>query len=418
MKSNSHVIIIGGGAIGLCSAYYLHKAGASVTMIEKGEFGHGSSLHNAGYVSPSHFIPLASPGIISQGLKWMLSPTSPFYIKPRFDPDFISWAWKFKQSCTKENVKRAMPLLRDLSNASLELYKEFAAMKAFDFEWTSKGLLILYRTEKGKRGCDEEAEYAHTLGIEAKLFDTSGLQTLEPNVEMRASGGLYFPGDCHMTPAKFVEGLARHLEAGGVKLLKNTAVSGFRIQGNRVVEVRTTNGDYEADEFVLAGGSWSPDIVHGLGIKLLVQAGKGYSVTIPRKENKPAIPLIFSEARVAVTPMGDTIRFAGTMEIAGLDLTITQRRVDAILNSIPNYIGGFEKSDFNGVQPWAGLRPVSPDGMPYIGRFKSYSNLIAATGHAMIGISLAPVTGKIVSKIVQEERVEFDMNLLNPDRFG
>lgn len=151
---------------------------------------------------------------------------------------------------------------------------------------------------------------------------------------------------------------------------------------------------------------------------MLVQAGKGYSVTIPRKENKPAIPLIFAEARVAVTPMGDTIRFAGTMEIAGLDLSITRRRVDAILNSIPNYIGGFEKSDFAGAEPWAGLRPVSPDGVPYIGRFSSYSNLIAATGHAMIGISLAPITGKLVSEIATNAKPSFDLSLTSPDRFS
>ncbi len=414
MKSD--VVIIGGGAIGLCSAYYLNKAGANVTVIDKGEFGHGSSLHNAGYVCPSHFIPLASPGIISQGLKWMLSPTSPFYVKPRLDFDFISWAWKFRQSCTEENMKRAMPLLRDLGNESLRLYKQFADEKLFDFEWTQKGLLVLYRTENGKKGCEEEAILAGDVGIESKLLDQAGVQQLMPNAEMRADGGLYFPGDCHMTPAKFVEGLAKHLEKNGVRLIKNDCVSGFRVQGNKIVDVRTMSGDYVADEFVLAGGSWSPDIVRDLGIKLLVQAGKGYSVTIPKKKTSPAIPLIFSEARVAVTPMGETIRFAGTMEIAGLDLSITRRRVDAIINSIPDYIGGFEKSDFTAAQPWAGLRPVSPDGLPYIGRFKSFPNLIAATGHAMIGMSLAPVTGNMVSKIVSGEQTGFDTTLLDPDR--
>ena len=418
MNNKTEAIIIGGGAIGLCSAYYLYKAGANVTVIDKDEFGHGSSLHNAGYVCPSHFIPLASPGIISQGLKWMLSPTSPFYIKPRLDLDFISWAWKFKQSCTEENVKRAMPPLRDLGNASLELYKEFAAMEAFDFEWTPRGLLTLYRTERGKHHCEKEAESARKLGIEAKLFDKGGIQTLEPNVEMRADGGLYFPGDCHMTPAKFVQALANYLEANGVKMLHNTQVDGFAVAGNKVTEVKTSNGNLKADEFVLAGGSWSPNIVRDLRIKLLVQAGKGYSVTIERKENKPLIPLIFTEARVAITSMGDTFRVAGTMEIAGLDLSITQRRVDAILNSIPSYIGGFNKSDFNGAQPWAGLRPVSPDGLPYIGRFKSYSNLIAATGHAMIGISLAPITGKMVSEIAMNQKPSIDLSLMNPDRFS
>jgi D-amino-acid dehydrogenase len=414
----SDVIIIGGGAIGLCSAYYLQKAGAQVTVIDKGEFGHGSSLHNAGYVCPSHFIPLASPGIISQGLKWMLSPVSPFYVKPRFDKDFISWAWNFKKSCTDENVRRAMPLLRDLGNASLGLYEEFAAMKAFDFEWTPKGLLTLYRTEKGRLDCEEEARLAKEVGINARLLDKPSLQRLEPNVEMRAEGGLYFPDDCHMTPAKFVEGLTKHLESSGVRLQKNTLVSGFRVQGNRISEVITSNGNLAAEEFVLAGGSWSPTIVKELGVKLLVQAGKGYSVTIPRKQNKPAIPLIFSEARVAVTPMGDTIRFAGTMEIAGLDLSITRRRVDAILHSIPNYIGGFQESDFADAEPWAGLRPVSPDGLPYIGRVPSYPNLIAATGHAMIGISLAPITGRLVAEIATNTVPSFDLSLVDPSRFG
>ncbi|MEO8167177.1 MAG: FAD-dependent oxidoreductase, partial [bacterium] len=216
----------------------------------------------------------------------------------------------------------------------------------------------------------------------------------------------------------FVDGLAKHLEKNGVRLIKNDCVSGFRVQGNKVVGVRTKSGDYVADEFVLAGGSWSPDIVRDLGIKLLVQAGKGYSVTIPKKKTSPAIPLIFSEARVAVTPMGETIRFAGTMEIAGLDLSITRRRVDAIINSIPDYIGGFEKPDFEDVKPWAGLRPVSPDGLPYIGRFKAYSNLIAATGHAMIGMSLAPVTGKLVADIATSAQPSIDLSLLDPDRFN
>ncbi|MBI5472415.1 MAG: FAD-dependent oxidoreductase [Ignavibacteriae bacterium] len=414
---HNNVLIIGGGVIGLCSAYYLSKSGAQVAVIDKGEFGHGSSLHNAGYVCPSHFIPLASPGIISQGLKWMLSPTSPFYIKPRLDPDFIRWAWHFKRSCTKENVDRAMPLLRDLGVASLALYKEFAAMKAFDFDWTERGLLTLFRSEKSKHHCEVEAELAHKLGIRAQMLTQSELQQLIPEVEVRAEGGLYFPDDCHMTPAKFVEGLAGHLESGGVNLVRNTVVSGFKVQGNRIVEVKTSKGNFSADEFVLAGGSWSPDIARELGVKLLIQAGKGYSVTIERADRKPAIPLIFSEARVAVTPMGNAIRFAGTMEIAGLDTSITHRRVEAIINSIPNYIGGYDKSDFATAEPWAGLRPVSPDGLPHLGRSKKHSNLIVAAGHAMVGISLATITGKLVAEIAEGRKPSFDLTLLDPSRF-
>ncbi len=418
MNSNPNVVIIGGGAIGLCSAYYLQKAGAQVTVIDKGEFGHGSSLHNAGYVCPSHFIPLASPGIISQGLKWMLNPVSPFYIKPRLNRDFLAWAWKFKQSCTDEHVRRVAPLLRDLHIESLKLYKQFAAMKAFDFEWTEKGLLILYRTERGKHDCEEEARLAAELGVEVQMLGRADVQALQPEVEMRAHGGLYYPGDCHLTPAKFVEGLTRHLGKSGVKLVKNTAISGLKVRGNRVSEAVTTNGSFAADEFVLAGGSWSPEIIKPLGLRLLVEAGKGYSVTIPRTEKKPRIPFICTEARVAVTPMGDTLRFAGTMEIAGVDTSITRRRVEAILNAVPGYMGGFQPSEFDHVEPWAGLRPVSPDGVPYIGRFRAYPNLIAATGHAMIGMSLAPMTGKVVAEIATNAKTSVDLALLSPDRFG
>jgi D-amino-acid dehydrogenase len=195
-------------------------------------------------------------------------------------------------------------------------------------------------------------------------------------------------------------------------------VSGFKVQGNRVVEATMSSGSLKADEFVLAGGSWSPKIVRSLGIRLPMEAGKGYSITYECKDGKPRIPLILTEARVAVTPMGNTLRFAGTMEIAGLDLSITKRRVDAILLSLKNYFGGFDNLRASEGDVWAGLRPVSPDGLPYIGRFKSYSNLIAATGHAMIGVSLAPVTGKLVAEIATNEMPSFDLSLLNPDRFS
>jgi D-amino-acid dehydrogenase len=317
-----------------------------------------------------------------------------------------------------EHVRRAMPLLRDLGSASLELYRELATRNEFDFDWTTRGLLTLYRTERGRANCEEEAEHAHHLGVAATLLNRAGLQQLEPHVEIRADGGLYFPDDCHLTPSKFVVGLAKHLEANGVRLLTNTMVSGFKVQGNRVVEATMSSGSLKADEFVLAGGSWSPKIVRSLGIRLPMEAGKGYSITYECKDGKPRIPLILTEARVAVTPMGNTLRFAGTMEIAGLDLSITKRRVDAILLSLKNYFGGFDNLRASEGEVWAGLRPVSPDGLPYIGRFKSYSNLIAATGHAMIGVSLAPVTGKLVAEIATNEMPSFDLSLLNPDRFS
>jgi D-amino-acid dehydrogenase len=418
VNDKRNVIIIGGGAIGLCTAYYLLQHGVKATVVDKGEMGHGSSLHNAGYISPSHFVPLAAPGIISQGLKWMLDPVGPFYIKPRFDLDFISWAWKFRNSCTHENVERAAPLLRDLSNASSVLFEEMASLDGMSFEFIKKGLLMLFRTERGRAAQLEEAELAHKLGVGALFLEKQDVQKLVPETEIRADGGLYFPHDRHITPAKWVADLSRYLELNGVRILKNTEVRDVVASRGRISMLKTAEGVFFADEVVLAGGAWSPGIVRNLGIKLPVQAGKGYSVTIKRPDCKPSIPMILGEARVALTPMGDTFRAAGTMEIAGLDLSITQRRVTAILNAIPKYIGGFVPDDFNNGEVWAGLRPVSPDGVPFIGRFKSYSNLIAATGHAMLGITLAPVTGKIVADIITGTGPQFEMALLNPDRFN
>jgi D-amino-acid dehydrogenase len=417
VDTRTNVVIIGGGAIGLCSAYYLLQAGIKATVIDKGEMGHGSSLHNAGYISPSHFVPLAAPGMIAQGLKWMLDPVSPFYVKPRLDLDFISWAWKFRKSCTHANVKRSAPLLRDLSNASSALFEEMSLVPGMDFEFMKKGLLILFRTEKGREGMLEEAELAHKLGVGALFLERQDVQQLVPETEIRASGGLYFPHDRHVTPAKFVESLTRHLEKNGVQLLRNTNVKDFVTSGKTVAAVRTNDGEIGADHFVVAGGAWTPGILRRIGLSLPVQAGKGYSVTIQRPEKKPLIPMILSEARVALTPMGDTFRAAGTMEIAGIDLSITQRRVHAILAALPDYIGGFVPDDFLDGTVWAGLRPVSPDGVPFIGPFRKYSNVIAATGHAMLGITLAHATGKIVSNLVTGADPGFPMQQLSPDRF-
>jgi D-amino-acid dehydrogenase len=249
-------------------------------------------------------------------------------------------------------------------------------------------------------------------------MEKADVQKLVPETEILAAGGLYFPHDRHITPSKFVADLARHLEVNGVRMMSNTEVKGLVTSGGRISAVKTHDDEIPADEVVLAGGSWSPQIARRLGIKLPVQAGKGYSITIDRPYGKPLTPMILSEARVALTSMGDLFRAAGTMEIAGLDLSITQRRVDAILNAVPQYIGGFAPDHFKDGQVWAGLRPVSPDGVPFIGRFNKYPNLIAATGHAMLGITLAPVTGKIVTDVILGTTPGFNMSLLNPDRFS
>ena len=418
MNNAPDVIIVGGGAIGLCAAYYLLKDGASVVVIDKGEMGHGSSLHNAGYICPSHFVPLAAPGVFAQALKWMLSPSSPFYVKPRLDRELIAWAWQFRKSSTERAMRRAMPLLRDLLVDGSRLMEELSREPGMEFQYAKQGLCMLFATERGRSAVEHEARLADELGMEARLLDRRQLQAMDPGIEFGAMGGAFYPGDAHLLPVKLVQDLSSALVRSGATLIENCPVEGFVLEGGRIASVKTPKGWYESREVVLAGGAWSSGILRDIGVRMLMQPGKGYSITIPRPPRKPVHPYIFTERRVVVTPFQDSLRFAGTMEMSGLDTSIHQLRIRAMLDAIPVYMKNIVLPPFSDFALWAGLRPVSPDGLPYIGRFRQVSNLTAATGHAMLGISLATVTGKLVAEILGGRPSSHDLALLDPQRFG
>jgi len=412
-----HVLVIGGGAVGLCTAHYLRASGCDVTIVERGAAGEGSSLHNAGLVVPSHFIPLAAPGMVLLGLRWMLRPDSPFYIKPRLDPDLLTWLWQFALASTAGRAAKGMLLLRDMSIASLALYEDLAAAGPVDFEFRKNGLLMLFRTGHGRENSLKSARQASMIGIDARVLGRDQIHELEPGVHFNAAGGVYYPGDAHLTPALFVDRLREHVIAQGVRFVSSARVTGFVTRPSGITAVTTTGGTYAADEFVLSGGAWSPLIIRSLRLQIPMQPGKGYSVTVMNPPIHPRIPMLLEEARVAVTPMGDRLRFSGTMELAGFDSSVNARRVRALLRSVPSYLGGLDPVQMQQGEIWAGLRPCTPDGLPFIGRFRNYENLIAATGHAMVGISLAPITGKLVTEIVHGRIPSIDLHLLRPDRY-
>ena len=404
------MVVIGGGVIGLSAACECAKRGHRVTVIERARARRGASFGNAGMIVPSHFIPLAAPGMVALGLKWMWNPESPFYIKPRFDWDLIAWAWRFWRASTREHVERCAPLLRDLHLASRAAYE----MIADDCGLVRRGLLMLCKTQ---RALDEEAHTAakaRGLGVPAKVLDSKQTAALDPDVTMDIAGSVYFPKDCHLQPERYVAAMERRL---GEPMLDAETI-GWRREGARLVAVRTTHGEIEGDEFVLAGGAWSSALVRGLGLRLPMQAGKGYSVTLPQPVELPQICSILTEARVAVTPMGGALRVGGTMEIAGMDERISPRRVEGILRALPRYYPRFRREHFEGIAPWSGLRPCSPDGLPYLGRTRAAENLIVATGHSMMGLSLAPITGELVAQIADGEPPRFDLALLSPDRYA
>ena len=407
-----HVAIVGAGVIGLSAALECVRRGHRVTVMERAPERRGASFGNAGMIVPSHFIPLAAPGMIALGLKWMWNPESPFYIQPRLDWDLITWAIRFWRASTPERVKRAAPLLRDLHLASREIYARLAEEENFGL--VKKGLLILCKTV---RALEEEAHTARkalALGIPAEVLDARQTAALDPAVTMDIAGAAYFEKDCHLDPARYVTTLERQLRAAGAELLSDVDVTGWHKEGDRFAAAHTTRGELAADEFVLAGGVWSPE----LGLRLPMQAGKGYSITLPQPVEQPRLCSILTEARVAVTPMGDALRFGGTMEMTGMNERIDPRRVAGILRAVPEYFPRFRPEHFADVEPWCGLRPCSPDGLPYLGRTCAATNLVVATGHAMMGLSLAPITGQLVGQLIDGEPPRFDLGLLDVDRYA
>jgi len=407
-----HILIVGGGVIGLCTAYYLAERGDRVTVCDRAsESDLGCSYGNAGMITPSHFVPLAAPGAIRLALKWMWNPESPFYMKPRMDRGLIEWAWKFRRAATVEHVMRSSPLLLDLNLASRSCFTQLAREWGNDFFLEEKGIVMVCNTEEGLKHELATAEMARELGLPVEILDAKQLSRMEPDMRMRVAGGIYFPKDAYLAPWKFMSALIRRVRDRGVELLWNRAAS-LRTDGNRV------QGDIPADEYVICGGAWSSAIAGELKLHLPMQAGKGYSLTLQRPRKKPAHAMILSEARVAVTPMGEALRFGGTMEITGTDLSINPSRVRGIVKAVPKYLPDFGADDFRDVQPWAGLRPCSPDGLPYIGRFARYENLSVATGHAMMGLSLGPITGKLMAEVLAGETTSIQLDQLSPERYA
>jgi len=415
---SKHILIIGGGVIGLCAAHYCQARGHRVTVVERRpQQRDGCSYGNAGMVVPSHFIPLAAPGMMRLGLKWMWNPESPFYVKPRLSWDLMSWGWKFWRAANAAHVTRCAPLLRDLSFSSRALFEELAA-QGHEFGLVTKGLVMLCQEPHTLEEEAKTADQARALGVPAEVLDAKQLGALEPGVTMNAAGGVYFPKDCHLSPARFMQSLERSLAAAGAVFHWETEVTGFERNGRRIAAVQTSHGGMPADEVILAGGSWSPELARELDLRLPMQAGKGYSLTLRRPRELPQICSILTEARVAVTPMDGALRFGGTMEIAGLNEDITSRRVQGIIKAASRYYPAFKADDFAGVAPWRGLRPCSPDGMPYLGRTARWENVILATGHAMMGLSLGPVSGQIVAQTVDGEKPAHFSPVLSPDRFA
>lgn len=410
------VVIIGGGIAGLCSAYYLVKEGHQVTVVDKNDITSGASFINAGYIVPSHIISLAAPGMISQGLKWMFNPTSPLYIKPRLDLDFFRWALHFRKSATVKNVEKCVPVLKDINLRSRALYEEMLSSLDFKFHYENNGLLMVYRSSKAEEEELQLAERAQKEGLEVSQLSGTELRKLQPTFKDDVKGAVYFKCDSHCTPNEFMLALKKWLEDKGVKFELGQEVEHIIAGNGRIKAVETKSNFIWGDEFVLAAGSWTSSLAKTVGLNIPIQGGKGYSMNVHRPTGI-SIPAILSEAKVAVTPMDGFVRFAGTMEFSGNNSVIRKNRVQSIGDAVQKYYSDVKLTEEEQEAAVSGLRPVSPDGLPFIGRSKVYPNLTVASGHAMMGWSLGPATGKLVSELIGDRKPFMDLAPFRVERF-
>lgn len=409
-------LIIGGGITGLCTAYYLNAKGMDVTVIDRGNITDGCSFGNMGYMSPSHFVPLASPGIIAEGLKYIISSKSPFYIKPRMDAGLIQWALKFMKNSNAQKAKAAAPHLNNILQLSRQLINDINNNLQGGFDMEEKGCFMLCKSAKALAHELELADEAEQFGLQVQRLDAAGVQALEPNVQLDVAGAVLFKDDCHFDPGKLMIKLKQYLQANAVKFALEETVTGFEKAEHKVTAAITSKGRIGCENIVIAAGSWIPHLAKMLGIKLLLQPGKGYSYTYPLVEKNILHPAILVDGRCAITPWGSRLRIGGTMELSGINYNIIPQRMKGIYDAVMAFYPGLEIAPPPKQEIWCGLRPVTPDGLAYIGKTTQYENVIVAGGHAMLGISQGPGTGLLVSEILCGEKTSIDITAFSPAR--
>ena len=400
--------MIGGGAVGVCCALELARRGASVTLLEAGaELGAGCSAGNAGLLCPSHAAPLATRAALRKGLRWALDRDAPLKLSPR--PALVPWLLRFAAACTPERERAATRLARELAVASLALHERLAAETGTGVE--RRGTLNVYESEAGLAVGRQEAGEHAAAGLRPEVLTSVEACELEPALAGPVAGAVHYRDELSGDPLAFVRAVGRAAEAAGAEIRTQTEVLAVEPAGR----VLTTAGPLSADTLILAAGAWSPRVVSGLGLTLPVEGGKGYHVDYNATPTDPRVPVFLQEARVIATPLPGRLRLSGTLELSGLDLSVDARRVAAIERAGRRRVRGLEGRAV--VAVWRGLRPCAPDGLPIVGRPAAADNLVVATGHAMLGFTLAPVTGELVGQLVAGEEPAHDLTLLHPDRF-
>lgn len=416
MTKKDDILIIGGGIIGMTCAYELSQRGAQVTLIDKGEIGHGCSYGNAGWVTPCFAMPLPMPGMLLKSIGWLMDPDSPLYIKPSMNPVLFQWLFRFLRSMNQQLMLQSIKSLVEISKYSLDAYAQLNEKFPNTTGYDQKGLLMVSQTDAGLAAAEQERQLVAPHGIPGSFLTADDVRKLEPAIIGPIKGGVYFPKEAHLEPLSTVRTLAEAARQNGVRILPHTEVYDFTTENQKIREVHTTHGTLKADKILLATGSWSPDLAKKLELNIPVLGGKGYALILKPLQSQPKIPLMLIERKIAVTPRANSIRLAGTLELVNPnDYSITPRRVNAILKGSKLFLDVPEKPEV--LELWRGLRPCTPDGVPVIGYSSKYNNLLISTGHQMLGIQSGPGSAKLASDLLLNETPLFDPYPFRANRF-
>ncbi|GAB3576256.1 D-amino acid dehydrogenase [Amycolatopsis endophytica] len=416
MADGERVVIVGGGAIGLAAGYFLQRAGAEVVVLERGHVGDGASRGNAGWVTPMLSAPIPAPWVRRYALRNIAKPSSPLFIPPRLDPALALWLWRFWRYCNRRDHAAGLAAMAELNRRTMPLFDELRA-DGVEFDMWKKGLLFAFLTEQGAAHELASLRELARFGYEVPHvpLDSSAMRRLEPALSPRVSAGFLLAGERHVDPRTLTRGLADRLLDRGAVIRERLEVTGFETRGDRVTAAISHGERIEADRVLLAAGAWTKPLARKLGVDVPVQGGKGYSFTV-RTENPPAHPLYFGDTKVGVSSYADgRTRIAGTMELGGLDEKIRQGRVGAIAEQARTYLGDWAGGPIEDV--WGGMRPLTYDGLPVIGRSSRYANVYVSTGHAMLGITLAPATGETLAELITTGSSPGVLRPFTPERF-
>lgn len=415
MSEQDQVLVVGGGVVGLSAAYELAKAGAAVTVIERDEVADSASTGNAGLISVGH-APLPKPGLTAQGVRWMFDPDAPLYIPRKLNPALWQWFWQFRKACSAKNFEHCMNVLGGVGKAAGETFRTIIETEGIECEYQPRGELTVYLTEAGLEHAREECELMNGLGYATRMLNGDELRTMEPAFRDEVRGALLHEERAFCHPGKFVRELAERACNHGARLREGEGVRHLAIEHGRCVGAVLESGEHvPADAVILAAGIWSGPLARTAGVRIPMQAGKGYHMMVSAPEPCPSIAGVMAERYVAVTPMEGGLRLAGTLEFSGINDRLVRRRLELLKIGAAKYLRGIDATKVK--TEWCGLRPCTADGLPAIGWAPGVERLFIATGHAMLGFALGPVSGKAAAACVMDQAPPIELEALSPARF-